>query len=190
MLDPDSGKALFFGATVAARRGDLPLARERFAQAADAESARERASAHRAADPRCSMRSSPGRPLPRPPAPGRARGGCGPSSVRVNDQPGRPPYWSGNSRAPLFVFVRRAGEGGPPLAAKRLESQFPQAVTLTPADAMIPGRTFARRSEVQVVARIARSGNPVGGQRGPVRGSHLPGGAGRPPELVIDQLTP
>jgi len=30
VLAPDSGKALFFGAAVAARRGDLPLARERF----------------------------------------------------------------------------------------------------------------------------------------------------------------
>src|SRR5215472_12738988 len=29
-LEPDSGKALFFGAAVAARRGELPLARERF----------------------------------------------------------------------------------------------------------------------------------------------------------------
>ena len=32
VLAPDSGKALFFGATVAGRRGDLPLARERFAK--------------------------------------------------------------------------------------------------------------------------------------------------------------
>ncbi|HET7756575.1 MAG TPA: hypothetical protein VFK87_04890, partial [Steroidobacteraceae bacterium] len=31
-LDPDSGKALFFGATTAERRGDLPLARARFAK--------------------------------------------------------------------------------------------------------------------------------------------------------------
>ena len=31
-LEPDSGKALFLGAAVAARRGELPLARERFAK--------------------------------------------------------------------------------------------------------------------------------------------------------------
>ena len=31
-LEPDSGKALFFGAAVAGRRGDLPLARQRFAK--------------------------------------------------------------------------------------------------------------------------------------------------------------
>ena len=30
-LDPHSGKALFYGAAAALRRGDLPLARERFA---------------------------------------------------------------------------------------------------------------------------------------------------------------
>src|SRR5438270_3109194 len=30
VLAPDSGKALFFGGAVAARRGDLPLARARF----------------------------------------------------------------------------------------------------------------------------------------------------------------
>jgi len=38
-LDPGSGKALFFGAAVAMRRGELPLARERFHKTPGARSA-------------------------------------------------------------------------------------------------------------------------------------------------------
>ena len=95
-----------------------------------------------------------------------------------------------NLRAPLFVFVHRAGEGGPPLAAKRLESQFPQPVTLTPADAMIPGRTFAAGQTVQVVARIARSGNPVAVSGDPYGEVTYRVGEDGLLELVIDHLTP
>jgi cytochrome c-type biogenesis protein CcmH len=90
----------------------------------------------------------------------------------------------------LFVFVRKPGEGGPPLAAKRLEGHFPQSVTLTPADAMIPGRTFSAGQEVQVVARIARSGNPVGAKGDPYGQIRYRVGQDGVVNIVIDQLTP
>ena len=83
-----------------------------------------------------------------------------------------------------------AGERGPPLAAKRLESQFPQPVTLTPADAMIPGRTFAAGQTVQVVARIARSGNPVAASGDPYGEVTYRVGEDGLLDLVIDHLTP
>src|SRR5207344_164759 len=51
---------------------------------------------------------------------------AGPSSVRVNITVSPKLTGTSNLRAPLYVFVHRAGERGPPLAAKRLESQFPQ----------------------------------------------------------------
>ena len=44
----------------------------------------------------------------------------------------------------LFVLVRRPGQPGPPLAAKRLVATFPQDVELTPADSMLPGNQFRR----------------------------------------------
>jgi cytochrome c-type biogenesis protein CcmH len=188
VLAPDSGKALFFGGAVAARRGDLPLARERFAKLL-------------AMNPPDSLRplieqqisaldeklaAGPGTSAAGPasaPGPADAR-----AAVRVNVSLGA--RLAAGAPAPLFVFVRRPGEGGPPLAAKRLEGHFPQSVTLTPADAMIPGRTFSPGQEVQVVARIARSGNPVGAKGDPFGQITYRVGQDGVVNIVIDQLTP
>src|SRR2546421_303451 len=104
VLAPDSGKALFFGGAVAARRGDLSLA--------------------------------------------------------------------------------RAG------LVKRLESRFPQIVSLAPSDAMIPGRAFASGQSVQVVARIARSGNPVGASGDPLGEVTYQVGRDGLVSLVIDHRMP
>jgi cytochrome c-type biogenesis protein CcmH len=186
-LAPDSGKALFFGATVAARRGDLPLARERFAKLLTMnppDNVRPLIEEQiRAIDER-SAAGGGSAPPPNAAAPGPA------SAVRVNITLAPQLSASADPRVPLFVFVRRAGEPGPPLAAKRLESQFPQAVTLTPADSMIPGRSFAPGQAVQVVARIARSGNPVGASGDPFGELTYRVGQDGLLNLVIDRLTP
>jgi len=187
-LQPDSGQALFFGAALAARRGDLPLARTRYARLLD-------------------MNPPPGiRPMleqqlsaidqklatsaATPAAPGvdPAAAAPGAPAVRVNITLG--PGLASADTAPLFVFVRHAGEGGPPLAAKRLASHFPQTVILTPADAMIPGRSFGAGQDVQVVARIARSGSPVGASGDPFGQVNYHVGRDGVANLVIDRLTP
>ena len=90
----------------------------------------------------------------------------------------------------LFVFVRDPQQAGPPLAVKRLESHFPQTVALTPADSMIPGRLFSAGQNVQVVARIARSGNPVGASGDPFGEVSYRVGKDGLVSLVIDRLTP
>jgi cytochrome c-type biogenesis protein CcmH len=190
-LAPDSGKALFFGATVAARRGDLPLARERFAKLL-------------ALNPPANVRplieqqirlideqqAAAVRTPAAAPASGKPAAAAASASVHVNITLSPKLTGTSNLHAPLFVFVHRAGEGGPPLAAKRLESQFPQSVTLTPADSMIPGRTFAAGQAVQVVARIARSGNPVAASGDPFGEVTYRVGEDGLLNLVIDQLTP
>lgn len=187
VLDPGSGKALFFGATVAARRGDLALARERFAKVLamnPPDTVRPileqeiRAIDERLAAPPAASSAAP--------QSGAAAGA--PPAVRVNVTVS--PTLSGTSAAPLFVFVRRAGEPGPPLAVKRLESHFPQSVTLTPADAMVPGRTFASGQSVEVVARIARSGSPVGASGDPFGKLTYRVGQDGLLDLVIDRVTP
>jgi cytochrome c-type biogenesis protein CcmH len=63
--------------------------------------------------------------------------------------------------ATLFVFVR-SPQGGPPLAAKRLQPTFPQLVELSAADSMIAGSSFAAGQKVLVVARVSASGAPTG----------------------------
>lgn len=186
-LAPDSGKVLFFGATVAASRGQLPLARERFARILamnPPDNIRPILEQQiRYIDERLAAGSAPsaaGQP---------GAGADSAAAVRVNIS--LAPGVSGANSAPLFVFVRTAGAaGGPPLAAKRLESHFPQSVTLTAADSMIPGRSFAAGQAVQVVARIARSGNPVGASGDPYGEVTYHVGQDGQLNLVIDRLTP
>jgi cytochrome c-type biogenesis protein CcmH len=187
VLAPDSGKALFFGGVAAERRGDLPLARERFARLL-------------AMNPPANIRPmieqqvsaldeklAGGTAAANVPAPAGAAAASA-ASVQVTVTLGA--RLAGGPPAPLFVFVRRAGEGGPPLAAKRLDGHFPQSVTLTAADAMIPGRSFSAGQEVQVVARLARSGTPTGARGDPFGQVTYRVGKDGVVNLVIDQLTP
>ena len=63
--------------------------------------------------------------------------------------------------AALFVFARAAaGEGGPPLAVKRLDiGGWPLTVELSDADAMTPNFSLSRQgAPIVVVARASKSG--------------------------------
>jgi cytochrome c-type biogenesis protein CcmH len=185
VLEPNSGRVLFFAATVAARRGELPLARERFARILalnPPENVRPILEQEiRLIDEKLAAPGSP--------PPGQAAAAAaGNASVSVNIT--LAPALGGGAPAPLFVFVKNAAAGGPPLAAKRLESHFPQSVTLTAADSMIPGRSFAAGQAVQVVARIARSGSPVGASGDPYGEITYRVGQDGQLNLVIDRLTP
>src|SRR3984957_16487492 len=66
------------------------------------------------------------------------------------------------SEAPLFVFAREPGSGGPPLAAKRLTSAATGTqVHLSAADSMLPGRVLVSGQQVSITARVSFSGKPV-----------------------------
>jgi cytochrome c-type biogenesis protein CcmH len=196
-LDPDAGKALLFGAALAARRGDLPLARARFAKllgenppanvrpfieqqivVLDQELTR-RADAAGVAGPAAT------------PAPGggATAGAPAAASVRVRITLA-PSLAAAYGSAPLFVFVRDPARPGPPLAVKRLASEFPQTVELTPGDSVMPGRAFAAGESVQVVARIARSGNPVGASGDPFGEAAYRVGKDGLIGVVIDHVVP
>jgi cytochrome c-type biogenesis protein CcmH len=192
LVAPDSGKALFLGAAVAARHGDLPLARERFVKLL-------------ATNPPQTIRPMIEQQIVAiaeklsgtPSAPAAAQHATPPQAadaasavVRVNVTLAPTLAAQARSGAPLFVFVRDAGARGPPLAVKRLESHFPQSVALHPSDSMVPGRAFAAGQSVQVVARIARSGNPVGASGDPFGEVTYQVGHDGLVTLTIDQLTP
>jgi cytochrome c-type biogenesis protein CcmH len=189
---PDSGQALFLGAAVAARRGDLPLARQRFVRllatnppqtirpiieqqivAIDEQLASKPSSAAATQHDTSPQQDDAASPV-----------------VRVNVTLAPALATQAASGAPLFVFVRDPGARGPPLAVKRLESHFPQSVALHPSDSMIPGRAFAAGQSVQVVARIARSGSPVGASGDPFGEVTYHVGRDGLVSLVIDHLTP
>jgi cytochrome c-type biogenesis protein CcmH len=188
-LDPNSPKALFFGGASAIRRGELPLGKERFQkllslnppdaikpilqQQIDAIDQRIAAGANGA-----------------PSAAKDSTAGANNAAVRVHIELSPTLSKDASDAAPLFVFVRDPGKPGPPLAAKRLASRFPQTVELTPADSMVPGRAFAAGQKVQVVARIARSGNPIAGSGDPFgEVAYLVGHDGMV-NIVINQVTP
>jgi cytochrome c-type biogenesis protein CcmH len=200
-LAPDSGQAMFLGATVAARRGNLPLARDRLTKllamnppqnlrpmleqqinAIDAKLAETSPAGTAAAKAAGNGAIAAQDRVAAPPA------GASPVvSVNVTLAPALVQQTQG---APLFVFVRDPGQRGPPLAVKRLESNFPQRVALTPSDSMIPGRAFTAGQSVQVVARIARSGSPVGASGDPFGEVTYHVGQDGLVSLVIDRLTP
>jgi hypothetical protein len=94
------------------------------------------------------------------------------------------------SSAPLFVLVRDPRQAGPPLAVKRLSSQFPQTVELTTADSMMAGHTFAAGQLVEVVARVSRSGSPIGATGDPFGLAAHRVGEGGVVDIVIDHVTP
>ena len=194
-LAPNSGKALFFGAAAALRRGELPLARDRFVKllAMDPpENIKPLLQQQiQAINQRLTGGSPTGEPAPRPAGEGGvAAASAAAAKVRVNVMlaPGLAQSASGSS--PLFVFVRDPQRPGPPLAVKRLDSHFPQTVELTSSDSMLPGRVIAAGQEVQVVARIARSGSPVGASGDPFGESVYKVGQDGLINIVIDRLTP
>lgn len=60
----------------------------------------------------------------------------------------------------VFVFVRAAENGGPPLAVIRKQvADLPFEVVLNDSHAMIPGKTISNATRVIVGARISTSGN-------------------------------
>lgn len=188
LLQPDSERALFFAAVAAQRRGDTALALARFERmltlgppeniqailrqqidALRASTGAPAGSAIRAADPapatdgdRIRVRISLSQALS-----GRVRGG-----------------------ETLFVFARRPGMPGPPLAVKRLPAKLPQTVELGRADSMVPGLEISAGESVEVSAKLSidgsatpKSGEPIGRLRYTV-------GRDGERELVIDGLTP
>ncbi|MET0291003.1 MAG: hypothetical protein ABW136_01480 [Steroidobacteraceae bacterium] len=183
-VEPRSVKALFYGALAAAERGENDVARGRFERLLSGDTPPE---VRRLIQEQIAALDVETQQRAAGPAP------AGPSiRLRITLDPSLAAKVSNGS--PLFVSVRLAGQGGPPLAAKRLEARFPQDVELSGADAMIAGRTFAAGQALEITARVAnggtaaaRSGDPVGTLRHQIDAKDA---GGAPLELKISALTP
>ena len=166
-IEPRSIKALFYGAVAALDRGESQLARSRFQLLLTGnptpEVRRLIEQQIQALDVELQQRSAEA------PAPAAASGAATAESkllLRVTLDPSV--AGKATPGAPLFVSVRIAGQGGPPLAARRLDAKFPQDVDLSTGDAMIAGRTFAVGQEVEITARIANGGSAAASSGDPV----------------------
>lgn len=187
-LEPKNGKALFYGAVAAVRRGELPLARGRFTalltldpppqdnvraifeqqiQAIDAQLAQASGAGGSASGGNGPDARTAGAPGAAAAGKGDASAGSGSAAavgavppVRVRVTLSASLKADALSSLPLFVFVRDPRAAGPPLAVKRLKATFPQTVELTTQDSMLPGHSFTKGQLVEVVARVSKSGSP------------------------------
>lgn len=63
---------------------------------------------------------------------------------------------------PIFVIARRPDVPGPPVAVRRLAAgDLPARITLTDADAMLPGTSLSDLGALEVVARASLGGSPT-----------------------------
>lgn len=88
----------------------------------------------------------------------------------------------------MFILAR-SGTGGPPLAAiRRSTSDLPLDITLTDANAMIPGTSLQQVDALDLIARVSLTGRPIasaGDLYGEVR--YDPASSGRI-RLTIDRV--
>lgn len=99
---------------------------------------------------------------------------------------------SGEARpgATVFVFARRPGAGGPPLAIARARvADLPTRITLTDANAMAPQARLSQAEQVVITARVSETGQALP-QSGDLEGSSPPVAVGDSVEVVIDRRLP
>jgi len=93
--------------------------------------------------------------------------------------------------ATVFVIVRDPAQPSPPIAAvRRKASELPAEVMIGDADAMIPGRVPSGFAQLEIVARVSLSGEPVA-QSGDWFGQQIIStGNSAAVTIVIDQQVP
>lgn len=62
----------------------------------------------------------------------------------------------------VFIIARDPAQPSPPIAAvRRRAAELPAYVTISDADAMIPGRVPSGFAQLEIVARVSMSGQPI-----------------------------
>jgi len=155
--EPGNPTALWYGAIAALVSNDLPKARQRMADLlAQNPPQQVREIVERQIqdiDQQLGNKSSPPAQVAAKPIVGSART----LIVKVSLAPAL--VGKADPRAPLFIMAR--GENGPPLAVvRRAMGDLPVTVKLSDADAMVAGRNLSSVPQVQVVARVSKSGAP------------------------------
>lgn len=153
-MAPDNTRALWYGGIVAYRRGDMALAQQRWVelQQHDIPADLRQVLAERLAE----LEQAVGKPAATAAAAPAVAGGIELSVALAPALAAQVP-----PGATLFVIARR-GAGGPPLAVQRRPvGAWPVALSISDADAMIPGTKIAEGGPVTLIARISRSGQPI-----------------------------
>lgn len=89
--------------------------------------------------------------------------------------------------ATLYLIVRVAGrEGGAPVAVKRLAGTVPITVTITEADAMMPGTPLI--GDLDIIARIDQDGSATTREPGDLEGRVGPVQAGSSVSIALSPV--
>jgi cytochrome c-type biogenesis protein CcmH len=184
-LDPDNARALWYGGIVAFRRGDVPLAQQRWVelQNHDLPPDLRQIVAERLAE----LGSDTGSPQPSAAV---APDEAGPGTVRLSIDIAQ--GLAGRARPGTAMFViARHGDGGPPIAVVRHSvGAWPVNVTMSDADAMLPGTSLTGGGPLRIVARISAGGQPT------ATSGDLYGEVGydfasaSPVKVIIDRIVP
>ena len=156
-LDPDNARALWYGGIIAYRRGDLPLAQQRWVelQNHDLPPDLRQVVAERLSE----IASTQGEEATAPQAIAEAGQGASVIRLRIALSPGMAERVTASSQ--LFVIARR-GETGPPLAVvRRPVGAWPLDLEISDADAMLPGIQLAGGGPIRLIARISQQGQPI-----------------------------
>lgn len=149
-VDPANPKALFYSGLAAMERGNTELAATRWeallatGPPPGIESIlRERIAALRGNAPAAAAAQNE-------------------SSITASVSLGTNAAAAGLPDATVFVIARDPDQPSPPIAAvRRRLSELPAAITLSDADAMIPGRVPSGYEKLEIVARVSLSGEPM-----------------------------
>lgn len=192
--DPANQQALWYGGLVAAEKGELGLARSRWASLLAMNPPEEVARVLEAQLAEIDAMSGTVAGAPASPAqPSSAAGAAADAGPVIRLRLSLGDAFSTEDFGPgarLFIFAR-AQAGGPPLAVVPASvSDLPGEFTLSDRNVMIQGNRLSNFEEITLVARISRGGTPTqqsGDVYAETRYNVADGGV---VELVLDQVAP
>ena len=184
-LEPTNSRALFFAGLAAASRGDIEVAADRWelllAQSPPPEIEqllRDRVAQWRG-QPVATAQSAPQSVATAVPI------------VTIDVRIGNAASSEINPSSSVFIIARDPAQPSPPLAvARRKAEELPTSVSMSDADAMIPGRNLSAYENLEIVVRVSASGQPIA-QPGDWYGQAMVRPAdGQPIEVVVDRQVP
>lgn len=190
VLQPDSPKALWYGGLAALRGENLKLARDRFKSLLAMNPPEQvRNVLEREVQDLDQQLGEQASPAPTAQAAQSAQ-----RSVEVEVTLAPELKQKLSEPLALFVLAREAGKGGVPLAVvRRGSNDLPLKIALTEADAMLPARTLMSADQVEIVARLSKSGAPTeqpGDYFGAADYSFAQQGAHGAVKIRIDRIAP
>ncbi len=183
-LDPDNARALWYSGIVAYRRNDLPLAQQRWVelQNHDLPPDLRQILAERLSEVARRQGQEP------PPTAGSAAAPA--ASIPIRIEIAEALAGQATAGQALFLIARR-GEGGPPLAVvRRAVGSWPLDLSMSDADAMLPGISLAGGGPIRLIARISKKGEPIAASGDLTGEVEYDFSSASPVHLTIDRIVP